>query len=312
METCKEKLLPCIIGPTAAGKSQLALQLAAKFNLELLSVDSVMVYHGMDIGTAKPESATLKQYPHHMIDIRDPGHPYSAADFATDASKLINSWLDSGRMPLLVGGSMLYFHALFKGLSPLPRASATIRAKITAAAELHGWNKLHQELAAIDPEAAKQINPNDPQRIQRALEVYHATGKNLSSFHGLRPKPQFSALNIAIAPSSRQVLHQLIADRFDEMLAQGLVDEVAKLYARADLHAELPAIRAVGYRQVWQYLAKEIDYATMRERAIIATRQLAKRQYTWLRQWPDLHWFDSEDTALLPKVCALLKKHGID
>ncbi|CAN5244548.1 tRNA (adenosine(37)-N6)-dimethylallyltransferase MiaA [soil metagenome] len=298
----------CLMGPTAAGKTALALQLANELPCEIISVDSAMIYRGMDIGTGKPDTDTLKKFPHHLIDICDAAESYSAARFCNDAVATINEIISRGKIPLLVGGTMLYFRALLTGLSILPTADTAIRADLQAQLQQYGSIYLHEKLQAFDPHAAERIHRNDPQRILRAMEVYYQSGKTLSEWHsqGAESLLQHSTLHIAIAPQERSLLHQRISDRFHAMLAQGLVEEVRALYNRNDLHKDLPSMRAVGYRQIWQYLEGELDYNAMQERSIIATRQLAKRQLTWLRSWPNLHWFDSEDVNLTAKVSSLI------
>ncbi|MBU2710897.1 tRNA (adenosine(37)-N6)-dimethylallyltransferase MiaA [Zooshikella harenae] len=286
-----------LMGPTASGKTDLALFLAKRFPFELISVDSAMVYRGMDIGTAKPDCVTLAKYPHHLVDILDPVEPYSAADFAEDALQLMAEISKKGKIPLLVGGTMLYYKVLFEGIATeLPSADETIRTQILSDAAKLGWTALHQRLASFDPESAQRIHPNDPQRMQRALEVYLLTGKTLTQYHLEQQEAHefpYRTLNLAIAPVERAVLHQRIADRFQQMLTLGFIDEVAALKQRDDLSKKLPSMRAVGYRQVWDYLDGELSYEEMIEKGVIATRQLAKRQFTWLRRWKNLTWLDS-------------------
>ncbi len=275
----------CLMGPTASGKTALAVELVERLPCEIISVDSAMVYRGMDIGTAKPGPGILARAPHRLIDILDPAEAYSAARFRDDARREMADIRAAGRIPLLVGGTMLYFRVLLEGLSELPSAAPAVRAEIAAEAERAGWAALHRELAAVDPRAAARIHPNDPQRIQRALEIYRLTGVPLSEWHaraGRRPAagPFFT---VALIPADRAELHRRIEARFQAMLAAGFVDEVRALFERGDLGPELPAMRAVGYRQIWQFLSGETDHATMAERAVTATRQYAKRQLTWLR-----------------------------
>lgn len=300
----------CLMGPTASGKTQLAVELVQHFPMEIISVDSAMVYRTMDIGTAKPDAATLAKAPHHLIDIRDPADAYSAAQFCDDALKLIEEILKKNKIPLLVGGTMLYFRALQQGLSDLPSADASIRKKISDQAATLGWSKMHEYLEKIDPEAAARIHSNDAQRIQRALEVYELTGKNLTTAQQENQPPfaSYQFHNIAISPPDRSILHTRIAARFAQMLKDGLIEEVQKLQARGDLTLEMPAIRSVGYRQVWEYLLGQLTFEEMQEKGIIATRQLAKRQLTWLRSWPDVKWFDSEDVNLYQRVETYLLK----
>lgn len=302
-------MIICLMGPTASGKTQLAVELVKRFPFEIVSVDSAMVYRGLDIGTAKPEAAVLEAAPHRLLDIHEPSEPYSAAHFVKDATREMKAIIASGKTPLLVGGTMLYFQALQKGLSQLPSADVLIREQLTQVANEKGWEFLHKQLQVIDKEAAERIHPNDAQRIQRALEVYELTGKSLTSFqqHGLKDLPDFEFCNIAIAPSDRAILHERIQKRFYEMLSQGFLEEVQGLYARGDLNLDLPAIRSVGYRQAWEYLLGDCDYDTMCDKAIIATRQLAKRQLTWLRNWKQpIQWFDSEAKDLVQQVANYL------
>ena len=294
-----------LMGPTAAGKTDLALELARVLPCDLISVDSALIYRGMDIGTAKPERAILDEFPHALIDIRDPAESYSAAEFRTDALAAMAESTARGRIPLLVGGTMLYYKALLEGLADMPSADPAIRAELEARALAEGWGVLHRELAAVDPESAARIHPNDPQRLTRALEVYRVSGLSMTEHRrrqaagnpdtgtsGAGQLP-YTVAQLAIAPVQRQVLHERIAQRFRAMLEQGFVGEVEALRSRSDLHAGLPSIRAVGYRQVWEYLDGELSRDEMVERGIIATRQLAKRQFTWLRGWSDVHWLDS-------------------
>ena len=294
-----------LMGPTAAGKTDLALELARVLPCDLISVDSALVYRGMDIGTAKPERDVLDAFPHALIDIRDPAESYSAAEFRTDALAAMAESAARGRIPLLVGGTMLYYKALLEGLADMPSADPAIRAELEARAAAEGWEMLHRELAAVDPQSAARIHPNDPQRLTRALEVYRLSGMSMTE-HRLRQAAgnpdmgtsgdgqlPYTVVQLAIAPAQRQVLHDRIAQRFRVMLEQGFVEEVQALRRRSDLHAGLPSIRAVGYRQVWEYLDGELSRDEMIERGIIATRQLAKRQFTWLRGWENVHWLDS-------------------
>lgn len=289
------------MGPTASGKTDLAIALRQHLPVELISVDSTLVYRGMDIGTAKPGAAELAAAPHRLIDIRDPVEPYSAADFCEDAQREIDAIIASGKIPLLVGGTMLYFKALLDGLADMPPADARVRAQIEQEAAEQGWPYIHQQLALVDPDTAADIHPNHSQRLSRALEVYRVSGKTMSALRheqrqagGISFSERYRVTQIAIAPRDRQLLHQRIATRFHKMLEQGLVDEVRHLHRREDLHRDLPAIRAVGYRQVWDYLDGALNREEMIERGIIATRQLAKRQFTWLRGWPDLYWLYTE------------------
>lgn len=285
-----------LMGPTASGKTALAIALRQKLPVDLISVDSALIYRGMDIGTAKPDETEQSLAPHRLIDILDPTLPYSAADFRKDALKAMEEITAAGRIPLLVGGTMLYFKALLEGLSPLPSANPEIRAEIEKKAAEQGWEAIHQELASVDPVAAKRIHPNDPQRLSRALEVYLISGKSMTELTQISGEAlPYDVYQFAIAPKDRNVLHQRIEARFKQMLTCGFEDEVKSLYQRGDLHEDLPSIRCVGYRQMWSYLSGEIDYDEMVYRGICATRQLAKRQITWLRGWHDVHWLDSED-----------------
>lgn len=294
----------CLMGPTASGKTQLAVKLVQQFPLEIISVDSAMVYRTMDIGTAKPDQATLKIAPHRLIDIRDPKVAYSAAQFREDALQEIQKILQQKKIPLLVGGTMLYFRVLQQGLSHLPSANSAVRKKMTEEAAQSSWPTLHQRLVKIDPIAAARIHPHDSQRIQRALEVYELTGKSLTAWQQESDLsfPNYQFYNVAVAPADRAILHERIAQRFKQMLQDGFIDEVRRLQARGDLTLEMPAIRSVGYRQVWEYLQGSCTYDEMQERGIIATRQLAKRQLTWLRSWPEIRWFDSEAPDLYDQV----------
>lgn len=282
------------MGPTASGKTALACMLADRFPVGLVSVDSALVYRGLDIGAAKPDAASQRRYPHRLIDIREPSQAYSAAEFRSDARAAMDALAEAGRVPLLVGGTMLYFHALQRGLSDLPEADPAVRARLAAEAERVGWPVLHARLAERDPAAAARIRATDPQRIQRALEVIELSGRPLSAQQGgLRERLPWRVLKLALVPE-RPVLHARIAERFDAMLEAGFLDEVRQLRARGDLTADSTAMRAVGYRQAWEYLDGLGDAPTMRERAIFATRQLAKRQITWLRSELDARWLDPE------------------
>ena len=279
----------CIAGPTASGKSALAMTIAARWPVEIVSVDSALVYRGMDIGTAKPSAADRAAVPHHLIDIREPDAPYSAALFAADAKRLCTEIAARGKFGLLVGGTMLYFKALIDGLDAMPAADAAVRAEIEAQAAAQGWPALHAELARVDAATAARLPPNDAQRIARALEVWRATGRALSSFHTQR-KPAAAWPLLSLEPDDRAWLHARIAERFSAMLDAGLIDEVQRLREQAGVHADLPAMRAVGYRQAWEAmnagLTGEALRDDVRERGIAATRQLAKRQLTWLRSMP--------------------------
>lgn len=297
-----------LMGPTASGKTALACELADRFPLGLVSVDSALVYRGLDIGAAKPDAATLARYPHALIDIRDPAQPYSAAEFRVDALAAMQRIGARGRVPLLVGGTGLYFRALQQGLSDLPEADPATRARLAAEARQLGWPAMHARLASLDPLAAARIGCNDVQRLQRALEVIELTGRPLSELQrgGAAAIFPWRVLKLALLPADRQVLHERIARRFDAMLAEGFLEEVRALRARGDLHADLPAIRAVGYRQAWEHLDGLADVATFRERAIFATRQLAKRQITWLRSDVGARIFDPDRSGLGERVGAAL------
>lgn len=285
----------CLMGPTASGKTALALALAQHIPAEIISVDSALVYRGMDIGTAKPTADERAVAVHHLIDILDPTQSYSAADFRSDALRLIAEILERGRTPILVGGTMLYFKALLEGISPLPEADGEVRAELEREALEHGWDHMHAALAAVDAVSAARIHPNDPQRISRALEVYRLTGKSMTELTATKGEPfPYIACQFAIAPQQRVALHERIALRYEQMLSQGFEQEVRQLYARGDLHPSLPSIRCVGYRQMWEYLDGLVSYDEMVYRGIAATRQLAKRQLTWLRSWPDLNWLLTE------------------
>lgn len=288
-----------IMGPTGAGKTDLVLRLARHRPIEIISVDSAMVYRGMNIGTGKPPPEVLERYPHRLVDILDPSQAYSAGQFVRDARVAIEEAHRSGRLPVLVGGTMLYFRALRHGLADLPSADPATRAQIDREAGARGWPALHGDLALIDPKAAARIQPNDAQRIQRALEVYRLTGKTLTELHA-KPQPtepgvQFFAY--AWVPGDRERLHAAIEGRFDRMMKDGLLDEVRALHARGDLHADLPAIRSVGYRQLWEHLQGNEALESAIRRAIFATRQLARRQLIWLRSEVDLRWIDALESA---------------
>ena len=277
-----------LLGPTASGKTALAVTLVERFPLEIISVDSALVYRGMDIGTAKPDAPTLARAPHHLLDIRDPTEAYSAAAFCDDARRLMAEIIARGKVPLLVGGTMLYFRALLQGLDDLPRADSAVRQALQSEAADRGWPALHAELARIDPSTAARLAPNDSQRIGRALEVFRLTGAPMSALLDKASAAlPYRVLQLALVPSDRAVLHQRIETRFDAMLTQGLLDEVQTLRRSWPLSPDLPAMRAVGYRQAWAYLDGDFDLNALREKGIAATRQLAKRQLTWLRSWPD-------------------------
>ncbi|WP_226703607.1 tRNA (adenosine(37)-N6)-dimethylallyltransferase MiaA [Microbulbifer elongatus] len=288
-----------LMGPTASGKTDLAMAISDHLPVELISVDSALVYRGLDIGSAKPTPEEIAKYPHRLIDICDPAESYSAGRFREDALEAMAEISGCGKIPLLVGGTMLYFKALLQGMAEMPQADPVFRAETEARAEREGWPALHAELAKVDPALAAELHPNHSVRIERALEVYHLTGKTMTqlraeqesdSLHG-----QYAIQQLAIVPEDRSILHRRIAERFERMLENGFIDEVKALRARGDLHRDLPAIRAVGYRQVWEYLEGEMDYPQMVEAGIAATRQLAKRQLTWLRRWPDLQRISAQE-----------------
>lgn len=297
-----------LMGPTAGGKTPLAAALAERLPLTVISVDSAQVYRGMDIGTAKPDAALLAKVPHRLLDIADPAEAYSAARFAADATCEIEAAHAEGKIPLLVGGTMLYFRALLEGLSALPAADEGVRAEISAEAAERGWPALHVELAKVDPVTAARLHPNDAQRIHRALEVFRLTGQALSQLQSARalPKPRWDVLRLAIQPKERATLHQRIEARFEAMMALGFLDEVRGLRARADLHPDLPSIRAVGYRQLWAHLGGELSLEQAVQAGIAATRQLARRQLTWLRAEPALHWLDGDGAPPLEAAMKMI------
>jgi tRNA dimethylallyltransferase len=301
-----------LMGPTGAGKSDIALELAGRFPFEIVSVDSAQVYRGMDIGTAKPDLGTRARIPHHLIDIRDPAMSYSAGEFVRDSTEAMRQIWARGRQPLLVGGTMLYFHALSAGLAQLPEADARIRREIDEQAAALGWGALHEELARVDPEAAARIHVNDPQRIQRALEVYRATGAPITRLQQNRGTlfEGVEVVEFAVAPRERSDLHRRIAVRFEAMMASGFLGEVRTLYERSDLTAEHPSMRAVGYRQAWTFLAGRCGLDEAKEKAVAATRQLAKRQLTWLRRRHTATWLDSLHPHVASMVISALSKYG--
>jgi tRNA dimethylallyltransferase len=309
-----------IAGPTASGKSAASLAIAQRWPVEIVSVDSALVYRGMDIGTAKPTPAEQAQVPHHLLDITDPLHAYSAADFVRDAQRLIGEISTRGRTPLLVGGTMLYFKALMQGLDDMPRADAHVRARIEAAAAAHGWPALHAELAKVDPVTAARLAPNDAQRIQRALEVFEVSGQPLSALQTGQQRMHHNPIPpgalLSLEPAERAWLHERIAQRFDAMLAAGFIDEVKALRARGDLHPDLPSMRCVGYRQAWEALDAAGDAPLtdaqrneLRDRGIFATRQLAKRQITWLRSMPERVVVPCDAPDALAQVLQWAEKH---
>ncbi len=302
-----------LMGPTGAGKSELAVRLAREWPLEIVSVDSALVYRGMDIGTAKPPAAVRREVPHHLIDIRDAAVAYSAGDFVQGAAAAMQDIWRRGRHPLFVGGTMLYFQALSRGIAELPEADLGVRAEIDALAAAAGWAEVHHELARVDPVAAARIHRNDPQRLQRALEVFRLTGQPISQLQRSRVSilADVHTLEFALAPLDRQSLLAHLRTRFEAMLAAGFVDEVRILRERGDLSAEHPSMRAVGYRQMWRYLAGECAFEDARDQAVVATRQLAKRQLTWLRARPHAAWFDSAHRDVASMVSSALSEGGI-
>jgi tRNA dimethylallyltransferase len=290
--------IPLILGPTGAGKTDLALGLAERHNLEIVSVDSAMVYRGMDIGTGKPRPEVLRRHPHHLVDILDPSQAYSAGQFVRDARRAIDDIRSRGKLPLLVGGTMLYFRALRRGLADLPAADPAVRAAIDGEAAQRGWPAMHADLAALDPIAARRIQPNDAQRIQRALEVHRLTGRTLTDLHAAqRTNADLKFAAYAWVPSDRERLYATIESRFHAMMRAGLLDEVRRLLMRGDLHADLPAIRCVGYRQLWEHLSGRDTLDSALQRAIFATRHLARRQLIWLRAEPEIQWLDALESS---------------
>jgi tRNA dimethylallyltransferase len=300
------------MGPTASGKTDLAVSLVEELPCEIISVDSALVYRGMDIGTAKPDAETLARAPHRLIDILDPAESYSAADFSSDALREMAAISAAGKVPLLVGGTMLYFRSLYRGLSTLPAADDSVRRRIEQQAQEQGWQAMHRRLAEVDPQSAARIHANDPQRIQRALEVYEISGESLSAHFARQQQGEFPyrVTQLALVPADRQELHERIRQRFHQMLELGLVSEVETLSARTDLHAELPSMRSVGYRQVLKYLAGDYTYDIMVEKGIIATRQLAKRQLTWLRSEDAAMQLESMDKLLFDKAMKAIRQAG--
>jgi tRNA dimethylallyltransferase len=298
------------MGPTASGKTEFAIKLLQQFPMDIISVDSALVYRGMDIGTAKPDAVTLQRAPHRLIDIRDPEQAYSAGDFVADAFREIDSIHTAGRVPLLVGGTMMYFRSLTEGLADLPQASPDIRRQLDAEAEKNGWPKLHARLERIDPVAAKRINENDAQRIQRALEVFEVSGKTLTDWHEHATPSNHDNrfIKLALIDTDRMRLHERINARLESMLDQGFVDEVRGLMQREGLSADSPSMRAVGYRQMWAYLAGEHDRPTAVQKALVATRQLAKRQMTWLRSETGLAVFDPLESGTFDAISAQVTK----
>lgn len=302
------RTLAVLTGPTGTGKSDMALRLAREFPIEIVSVDSAQVYRGLDIGSAKPDAATRATVPHHLLDLVEPTENYSAGQFFRDCSRAIDDIESRGRVPLLVGGTMLYLRALIGGLAQLPEASEEIRARLDAEAARDGWPALHARLATVDPQAAARIHQNDSQRIQRALEVYEMSGEPISALQDRTRSPLARDFRVvALIPEDRVRLHEALARRFEQMMAAGFLDEVRRLWARRDLTDSHPAVRAVGYRQIWLHLAGAYPLETAVSRAIAATRQLAKRQMTWLRSMPNIHSFDPYDAQSFVGVRETLK-----
>ena len=307
--TIKQSPVICLMGPTASGKTALAMALHDALPCDIISVDSALIYRDMDIGTAKPAADELAKYPHRLINIRDAAQSYSAADFCQDALAEIAQIRANNRIPLLVGGTMMYFKSLIEGISPLPAADSEVRQQIESEAAEQGWEALHEKLTKIDPVSAQRIHPNDPQRLTRALEVFRLTGNTLTQLTQIKgDKLDGDVLQFAITPKERSTLHKRIELRYQQMIAQGFEKEVIKLKERGDLHENLPSIRCVGYRQMWQYLNDDCDHQEMVFKGVCATRQLAKRQLTWLRNWPDLHWLTTDDKTNLSQVLAAVGK----
>ena len=310
--TPKRRSAVLLMGPTGSGKSDLAVRLAEQLPLEIISVDSALVYRGMDIGTAKPALSTRERVPHHLIDIRDPAAGYSVGEFLLDVQKAMFEVWSRGRQPLLVGGTMMYFHALTEGIADLPEANLRVRAEIDARAAEVGWAAVHQELAAVDPVAAARIHSNDPQRIQRALEVHRITGETITKLQQARVSvfADVNVIEFALAPLERGELHTKIELRFKAMLEAGFVEEVRSLYERGDLSPEHPSMRAVGYRQLWRYLTGQCALNEAENQAIAATRQLAKRQLTWLRRRVNSRWLDSMRPDVARAISDALSEGG--
>ena len=295
-----------LMGPTASGKTDLAIQLCQQYPCEIISVDSALIYRDMDIGTAKPTKEEQALAPHRLIDILDPAESYSVAEFRRDALREMSDIVQRGNIPLLVGGTMMYYKALLDGLSPLPPSDTKVRQEIEQQVAEQGWQALHVELEKIDPISAKRIHPNDPQRLMRAIEVYRLSGKSMTELTATKSEPiPYKVKKFTICPSDRGILHDRIAQRFELMVDNGFQQEVEKLRARGDLHLDMPSMRCVGYRQMWHYLEGNYDHDEMIYRGIVATRQLAKRQFTWLRGWENLHWLDTFAKDNLTKLVSL-------
>ena len=297
-----------LMGPTASGKTALAMELYDRLPCEIVSVDSAMIYRDMNIGTAKPDAEMLARYPHRLIDLRDPAEAYSAADFRSDALAEIERIQGQGKIPLLTGGTMLYFHALQNGLAKMPEADPVVRKRIGDEAAEKGWSAIHARLAEVDPQSAERLNPNDSQRLQRALEVYEITGRPMTELWAEQQAQRLDSpvISLSVMPPERSVLHERIEQRFDIMLEQGFEAEVRSLWERGDLELAMPSVRCVGYRQMWEYFSGQWDYETMRYKGIVATRQLAKRQITWLRSWENLNWLDTNDRDITDKALKLV------
>lgn len=297
-----------LMGPTASGKTALAMDLYDQLPCEIVSVDSAMIYRDMNIGTAKPDAEMLARYPHRLIDLRDPAQAYSAAEFRADALTEIARIHQAGKIPLLTGGTMLYFHALLNGLATLPEADPEVRQRIEAEAAENGWSAIHARLAEVDPQSAERLNPNDSQRLQRALEVYEITGRSMTEHWAEQQAQRLASpvVSLSVMPPERSVLHERIAQRFQVMLEQGFEEEVRALWERGDLDLSMPSVRCVGYRQMWEYFSGQWDYETMQFKGVVATRQLAKRQITWLRSWENLNWLDTNDRDITSKALKLI------
>lgn len=297
-----------LMGPTASGKTALAMDLYDQLSCEIVSVDSAMIYRDMNIGTAKPDAEMLARYPHRLIDLRDTAQAYSAAEFRADALAEIARIHQAGKIPLLTGGTMLYFHALLNGLATLPEADPEVRQRIEAEAAENGWSAIHARLAEVDPQSAERLNPNDSQRLQRALEVYEITGRSMTEHWAEQQTQRLASpvVSLSVMPPERSVLHERIAQRFQIMLEQGFEEEVRALWERGDLDLSMPSVRCVGYRQMWEYFSGQWDYETMQFKGVVATRQLAKRQITWLRSWENLNWLDTNDRDITSKALKLI------
>ncbi|HAT8719722.1 TPA: tRNA (adenosine(37)-N6)-dimethylallyltransferase MiaA [Legionella pneumophila] len=306
---CMNKIVFCLMGPTASGKTGLACELVTHFPFEIISVDSAMIYRDMNIGTAKPSIHELQRAPHYLIDIKDPVESYSAAQFCIDALSLCEEIIKRGNIPLLVGGTMMYFNALQKGLATLPEADEAVRKRLEEEALSQGWDFLYQRLSQLDPVTAARIHAHDTQRIQRALEVYYLTGSTLSAYLA-EPleQPDYYFVNLALSPEQRSWLHERIAQRFDAMLSEGFIEEVQQLQEKWPIQISMPSMRCVGYRQIFEYLEGHYDYETMREKGIAATRQLAKRQLTWLRHWQGALFYDAQNEGFSADIIAKIRE----